>query len=192
MEVLYWLEGIRSPFLDTFFSLITHLGSETLFLAIAIIVFWYFSKTKGYYLMTVGFFGTLINQFLKLLCRIPRPWVKDPNFTIVEAAREEATGYSFPSGHTLAATMHYGKSTAETASGSCGRNAVWTLKENGTLTISGSGAIYNYDFSDNESPWYNKFHGMIEKVVVEEVSQIWALMPSIIVIILLLFSCRMA
>ena len=33
MEVLYWLEGIRSPFLDTFFSLITHLGSETLFLA---------------------------------------------------------------------------------------------------------------------------------------------------------------
>ena len=100
MEVLYWLEGIRSPFLDTFFSLITHLGSETLFLAIAIIVFWCFSKTKGYYLMTVGFFGTLINQFLKLLCRIPRPWVKDPNFTIVEAAREEATGYSFPSGPT--------------------------------------------------------------------------------------------
>lgn len=100
MEVLYWLEGIRNPFLDTFFSLITHLGSETLFLAIAIIVFWCFSKTKGYYLMTVGFFGTLINQFLKLLCRIPRPWVKDPNFTIVEAAREEATGYSFPSGHT--------------------------------------------------------------------------------------------
>lgn len=68
----------------------------------------------------------------------------------------------------FAATMHYGKSTAETASGSCGRNAVWTLKENGTLTISGSGAIYDYDFSDNVSPWYNKFHGMIKKVVVEE------------------------
>jgi undecaprenyl-diphosphatase len=26
--------------------------------------------------------------------------VKDPNFTIVESAREAATGYSFPSGHT--------------------------------------------------------------------------------------------
>lgn len=100
MEFLYWLEGIRNPVLDTFFSLITHLGSETLFLAIAIIIFWCFSKTNGYYLMTVGFFGTLINQFLKLLCRIPRPWVKDPEFTIVESAREGATGYSFPSGHT--------------------------------------------------------------------------------------------
>ena len=108
MEVLYWLEGIRSPFLDTFFSLITHLGSETLFLAIAIIVFWCFSKTKGYYLMTVGFFGTLINQFLKLLCRIPRPWVKDPNFTIVEEAREAASGYSFPSGHSQSAVGTFG------------------------------------------------------------------------------------
>lgn len=100
MEFLYWLESIRNPVLDSFFSLITHFGSETLFLAIAIIVFWCFSKTNGYYLMTVGFFGTLTNQFLKLLCRIPRPWVKDPSFTIVESAREGATGYSFPSGHT--------------------------------------------------------------------------------------------
>ncbi len=100
MEFLYFLEEIRNPVLDTFFSLITHFGSETLFLAIAIIIFWCVSKSKGYFLMTVGFFGTLLNQFLKLLCRIPRPWVKDPEFTIVEAAREEATGYSFPSGHT--------------------------------------------------------------------------------------------
>lgn len=100
MELLYWLEGIRNPVLDSFFSLITNFGSETLFLAIAIIIFWCVSKTNGYYLMTVGFFGTLMNQFLKLLCRIPRPWVKDPNFTIVESAQEGATGYSFPSGHT--------------------------------------------------------------------------------------------
>lgn len=100
MQVLYWLEGIRCDILDTFFSLITHLGSETLFIAIAIVVFWCVGKKQGYYLMTVGFFGTVINQFLKLLFRIPRPWVKDPAFTIVESAREGATGYSFPSGHT--------------------------------------------------------------------------------------------
>ena len=100
MQMLYWLEGIRCDILDAFFSLITHLGSETLFIAIAIVVFWCVGKTQGYYLMTVGFFGTVINQFLKLLFRIPRPWAKDPSFTIVESAREGATGYSFPSGHT--------------------------------------------------------------------------------------------
>ena len=100
MQFLYFLEGLRTPVLDGFFSLITHLGSETLFLAIAIIIFWCVSKRDGYYLMTVGFLGTIINQFLKLVCRVPRPWVKDPNFTIVESARADAAGYSFPSGHT--------------------------------------------------------------------------------------------
>lgn len=108
MQFLYFLESIRNPVLDAFFSLITHLGSEVLFLAVAIIVFWNFSKKIGYYLMTTGFLGTLINQFLKLLCRVPRPWVKDPNFTIVESARADATGYSFPSGHTQAVSTVLG------------------------------------------------------------------------------------
>lgn len=58
--------------------------------------------------MTVGFFGTILNQFLKILCCVPRPWVKDPGFTIVESARAEATGYSFPSGHTQNAVATYG------------------------------------------------------------------------------------
>ena len=108
MQLLYWLESIRTPFLDTFFSLITHLGSETLFIVLGIVVFWCVSKTSGYYLMTVGFFGTMVNQFLKLICRVPRPWVRDPNFTIVESARADATGYSFPSGHTQISVSVYG------------------------------------------------------------------------------------
>ena len=100
MSLLYWLEGLRTPALDSFFSIITLLGEETILLAVAIIVFWCFSKKDGYFLLSVGFAGTLINQFLKLFFRIPRPWVKDPSFTIVESAREAATGYSVPSGHT--------------------------------------------------------------------------------------------
>ena len=58
--------------------------------------------------MTVAFCGTVLNQFLKLICRVPRPWVRDPNFTIVESARAEATGYSFPSGHTQNAVGLFG------------------------------------------------------------------------------------
>ena len=101
MELLYALEGIRTPFLDKLFGLLTNLGGETVFIAVAIIIFWCFSKKCGYYMLTVGFAGTIISQFLKLWFRIPRPWVKDPNFTIVESARAAATGYSFPSGHTV-------------------------------------------------------------------------------------------
>ncbi len=108
MEILYLLENIRFPLLDKLMLLITAFGEETAFLAAAIIVFWCVDKNRGYYLMTVGFVGTIVNQFLKLLCRIPRPWVLDENFTIVEEAREAATGYSFPSGHSQSAVGTFG------------------------------------------------------------------------------------
>ncbi len=100
MELLYFLENLRTPLGDAFFSLITHLGEETLFIVAGLLLFWCVDKLEGYYLLSVGLTGTVINQFLKLWFRIPRPWVKDPDFTIVESARAEATGYSFPSGHT--------------------------------------------------------------------------------------------
>ena len=108
MQLLYLLENIRVPGLNAFMLLITRLGEETAFLAAALIVFWCWDKRKGYYLMSVGFIGTMANQFLKLLCRIPRPWVLDENFTILEGAREAATGYSFPSGHSQTAVGTFG------------------------------------------------------------------------------------
>lgn len=108
MELLYALEKIRCPFLDTVLGAITHLGGEAIFMAVAIFVLWCINKKTGYYLLTVGFTGTLINQTLKLIFKIPRPWIKDPNFKIVESAREGATGYSFPSGHTQNAVGTFG------------------------------------------------------------------------------------
>ena len=108
MEFLYFLEKIRLPGLNEFMLLITHLGEETAFLAIAIIVFWCVDKYQGYYLMGVGLFGNMANQFLKILCRIPRPWVRDPNFHALEEAIPEAGGYSFPSGHSQTAVGTFG------------------------------------------------------------------------------------
>ncbi len=108
MEILRFFEGLRNPFLDDFFSLVTRLGEETLFILAGLVFFWCVSKKQGYYLLSVGFLGTVLNQFLKLLCRIPRPWVRDESFTIVESARAEATGYSFPSGHTQSAVGVFG------------------------------------------------------------------------------------
>lgn len=103
MEFLYLLEGLRTPFFDAFFQFFTLFGEETLFLVAALIVFWCVDKRCGYFLMYTSFLGAIVNQFLKLLFCIPRPWVRDPKFTIVESAREAASGYSFPSGHTQSA-----------------------------------------------------------------------------------------
>lgn len=108
MGFLYFLESIRVPVLNEFMLLITKLGEETAFLAVALILFWCVDKRTGYYVMSVGFVGTIGSQFLKLACRVPRPWVLDPEFTILEEAREAASGYSFPSGHSQSAVGTFG------------------------------------------------------------------------------------
>ena len=108
MSFLYILEGLRVPLLDKLLSALTFLGGEGIFIALAIIVFWCVSKRDGYYLIAAGVGGTVISQNMKILCRVPRPWVRDPNFTIVESAREGAGGYSFPSGHSQNAVVALG------------------------------------------------------------------------------------
>ncbi len=100
MYFLNLLEKIRTPFFDNFFLLVTQMGDETFFLLIAVYIYWCISKKTGYYLMSVCFTGTVLNQFLKLLFRVPRPWMLDKSFSAVEAAKAGAGGYSFPSGHT--------------------------------------------------------------------------------------------
>ena len=108
MGFLRMLEAIRNPVLDVLMQGITLLGDETVFLVVALLVFWCVSKKWGYYLMSIGFVGTILNQVLKLAFRIPRPWVRDPGFTAVEGALPGADGYSFPSGHTQSAVGTYG------------------------------------------------------------------------------------
>ncbi len=108
MKFLYFMESLRLPVLDEMMLLITKLGEETAFLVAALILFWCVDKNKGYFVMAVGFFGTIITQVMKLICMVPRPWVQDPNFTVVGDAKEAAGGYSFPSGHSQSAVGTFG------------------------------------------------------------------------------------
>ncbi|MBQ5633758.1 MAG: hypothetical protein IIV11_02605, partial [Clostridia bacterium] len=91
MELLYLLEKIRFPFLDKLMLLITELGNETPFLVLAFIAFWCIDKYFGYYLVSVGLVGTGVNAFLKSIFRVPRPWILDPEFSVVEGSKEAAT-----------------------------------------------------------------------------------------------------
>ncbi len=108
MAYLYLIEKLRFPLLDELMLLITKFGEETAFLVAAMIVFWCVDKNKGYFVLAVGFFGTIITQMMKLLCQVPRPWVKDPSFPVVGDAQEAAGGYSFPSGHSQSAVGTFG------------------------------------------------------------------------------------
>ncbi len=121
MSLLYWLQSIRNPVMDAVFSIITRLGEETALMVVGMVILWCISKKWGYRFFLIGLVGNTANQLLKAIFLIPRPWVLDPEFPIVESAREAATGYSFPSGHT------------QTAAGVFGALAVWLRK--GWVTV---------------------------------------------------------
>ena len=110
MSFLYVLEKVRhaAPWLAAIFSFLTNFGGEAAFLVVSLFLLWCVDKREGFYVLSVGFLGTVVNQTLKILFRVPRPWVRDPDFTIWESARAEATGYSFPSGHAQNAVGVYG------------------------------------------------------------------------------------
>ena len=108
MALLRMLQTIRTPALDVLISLITRLGEETVFLVLGLVILWCIDKKWGFRFLAAGLVGSVVNQLLKAIFLIPRPWVLDPTFEIVESAREAATGYSFPSGHTQTAVTVYG------------------------------------------------------------------------------------
>ena len=58
----------------------------------------------------------------------------------------------------------YASGTAVTASGTCGENVTWTLTEDHTLTISGTGNMESYR---SKRPW-QEFCDEVERVIIEE------------------------
>ena len=108
LKLLYLLETARTARLNESMYTITQLGGVLVFVVLTLAIFWCVDRRCGLFLMTAGLAGTLLGQALKLLLHIPRPWVLDPGFSIVERARAGAGGFSCPSGHTINAAVTYG------------------------------------------------------------------------------------
>ncbi len=104
MTFLWFLEGIRTPFLEQLMQFITYFGQELIVIAFICTFYWCTDKRFAYLLGFTYFTAGLGVQALKITFRIPRPWILDPQFKAVESAVAGATGYSFPSGHTQSAT----------------------------------------------------------------------------------------
>lgn len=108
MEFLKTLQQIRTPFFDAVFSTVTYLGDEIAFMAVVLAVLWCFDKKWGYRLFVMGMAGAALNQLLKAIFIVPRPWVLDSAIKPLPSALGSATGYSFPSGHTQSAAGLFG------------------------------------------------------------------------------------
>ena len=99
--------GIGSSLAD-FLSKMTFLGELSTAFVIMAVIYWCVSKDFGSYLM-MGWSGNrLINGFLKVTACAYRPWIRDSRIVPYGNSMTTATGYSFPSGHTMNAASLYG------------------------------------------------------------------------------------
>lgn len=75
-------------------------------------IFWCVSRKWGYrYLSTLGI-GELTNGVIKLTVCAYRPWIRSSLIEPAGDSKVAATGYSFPSGHTMSGTCTYGTTAA--------------------------------------------------------------------------------
>ena len=75
---------------------------------IPIVIFWNAGRETGYWCLFNLGFTDFVNNVIKLTACVYRPWVRDSRVQPWEDAIEEASGYSFPSGHTAAAASVLG------------------------------------------------------------------------------------
>jgi undecaprenyl-diphosphatase len=99
-----WLHWHRSPALTNAMFVATSLGSTIVVTCIAIALGLNFLWRRRFYwlaaLATSVGGGALLNKLLKYIFHRPRPHFDDPILKL--------TSYSFPSGHTMMATVLYG------------------------------------------------------------------------------------
>ena len=111
IQYLLLLQEFRAKtdaFLSPIMDFVTKL-SVSVWLVVAIaFIYWVFDKKAGRRILSGFSFSLLLNGFLKLVCCVYRPWIKDPRIEPWGDAKVAATGYSFPSGHSTWASSIYG------------------------------------------------------------------------------------
>ena len=111
INILLALQDFRNgagAFLAGFFSKMTWLGELNTALIIMALLYWCISKDFGAYLL-MGWSGNrLVNGMLKVTVCAYRPWIRDARVVPYGDSITTATGYSFPSGHTMNAATVYG------------------------------------------------------------------------------------
>ncbi len=110
IEYLLFLQNFRNsinnawtPFMEA-----VSLFAVTYLVMLPAFIYWCLDKKKGLYTLTTIVVTVALNAVVKLTACIYRPWIRDSRILPAGDAITTATGYSFPSGHTMTATPTYG------------------------------------------------------------------------------------
>ena len=98
-----WRESIDGLFND-FFVQMSDFSNGIFIWVLACVFFWAVNKKTGRYLFLNLGLARFAMQSLKLTFTVYRPWIREPAIKPVQLA----SGYSFPSGHSVTATTNYG------------------------------------------------------------------------------------
>ena len=111
IDILLALQEFRNgsgAFLAGFLSKMTWLGELNTAIVIMALIYWCVSKEFGSYFL-MGWSGNrLVNGMLKVTVCAYRPWIRDARIVPYGNSITTATGYSFPSGHTMNAATVFG------------------------------------------------------------------------------------
>ena len=114
LQYLLWLQDLRGAtggVFDEFFNGLSKFAVEIMpFLPF--LVFWGLSRKWGYRFMLTHTFGELLNGVIKLTVCAYRPWIRSDKIVPAGDSKTAATGYSFPSGHSVSAGTTYGTAAA--------------------------------------------------------------------------------
>ena len=110
IDYLLLLQRFRENINDalTPFMEYVSLFAVTFLIMIPVFVYWVVDKKKGLYTLVSYYLCCGFNAMLKLTACIYRPWIRDARIKPAGDAITTATGYSFPSGHTVTAGPIYG------------------------------------------------------------------------------------
>ena len=105
MDIAYllWLQQLREalgPVFEQIMVIISAVAANAGAVAVPLWIYWCRSRKVGTEIIFIYVSGQLLNQLLKNIFCVYRPWIRDSRIHPSEAALPGATGYSFPSGHT--------------------------------------------------------------------------------------------
>ena len=110
IEYLLFLQNFRNSIDNAwtpFMEWISYFGIRGIIL-LPIFVYWCLDKRKGLFIFNAWKISQTFNTWAKLTACVYRPWIKDARIIPAGDSIRTATGYSFPSGHTMMATPIYG------------------------------------------------------------------------------------
>ncbi len=114
IQYLLFLQNLRimtGGIFDELFNAISKFAVDLLIM-VPYIVYWSVDKNWGYRYMFTTWISEVVNGLIKLTVCAYRPWIRSPQIEPAGDSKVAATGYSFPSGHTLMATNQYGTTIA--------------------------------------------------------------------------------